>query len=717
MIGVDPPSDRELYDQLRDNGLSHEDAVKGVMARRSRHGSTPDAAGPAAVPAHERTDVGAGTIRSLLKGATFGFNDELSGAMNQAMHPLTPGAYATERDRIRAAEHAFHDEHPAIATTGEVAGGILPTIATLGGSAAVAGGSALARGAKTVATGAALSGLVGAGNAEGPIASQLRQIRDAAATGGALVGGGAVVGKLGGGLMRGVANVVGKPIGGASSQADRLLLQAIKRDDETPTSILAAYRARQGAKPETLADLAGENVRGLARGAQAVPGKAKNLLADTFEERAANQPARLAQDLESGMGLARQDTGQLVEDLIQQRAASAKPLYEQAYAHGAVDNPRINELLTLPWFKDAYRRARRLAAAEGVTLPQVYRAVAKPGKVLGADGQPTMKQVMELSGELPTVQTLDYLKRALDDVVNVGLRSTGKGGLGATEARAVRNLQREMLGILDQEVPAYGAARAQYAGDTGLREAVETGRDILKKDPRVVAREIADLSADEQQMYRVGALDAVRRKMDAAKDGRDLTRMIFGDEETRQRMQALFPDVNDFKAFAQQIEREATMAKTRNTVLAGSPTARIQSEIADMGGVDPSTVGQMMTGNVPGAITSQLTKLAQRRGQGLTSEVADQLGTRFAAGAKNPRDLEELLQVLESVDQRSTQRTTAVRRTTRTAASRAAPHATEDPRQASPGLSARERYDDLRDQGVPSDEATRRVRQEFGLTP
>ena len=54
-----------------------------------------------------------------------------------------------------------------------------------------------------------------------------------------------------------------------------------------------------------------------------------------------------------------------IKALVERGRAEARPLYDEAYAAGPIETPRLQGLLSRPSVKEAMKRARRLAAEEG----------------------------------------------------------------------------------------------------------------------------------------------------------------------------------------------------------------------------------------------------------------------------------------------------------------------------------------------------------------
>lgn len=582
-----------------------------------------------------------GPGRAALHGASLSTSDEIVGAA-RALPDIITGTPAREAlgrgiDAERASLARYQEEHPTAARVAEITGAVGSGFAggaalqTIRGAKAAQGASILVRGRQAAGAGAAAGAIAGAGGEEGGVEERA---------------GGALRGAAGGALLGGAVPIVGATasrsidrlrIGNAKDKAVRKVLEALGRDRKTPADVRTAAN-RLPARPESIMEVSGENMVGLGRGAQSVPGRAKDEIADVLRTRADEQMTRIVDDVESALGQRRQNVFQKAEDLIATKKAKAQALYDRAYKNPPIDDPVVRQAFELPAFRAAYSRAQRIAKAEGNPLPDI----GKDGKI--------------------SVRGIDLTKRGLDDLIESRMRS---GKMGRTEARALRKKLNDVLAVVDSKIDDYRVARAEFAGDSALEDALQAGRDFMKQDARLTASEIRALSAGEKELYRLGALDAIRKRMDDAADGRDLARTIFGSPERRAQLRALFDDDKAFEVFQDTMERETRMASVKNTVLGGSPTARIQAEQGDLGEM-LSTAADVATGNVPGlgrrvaniAIGNRLSRIDEA----VTNELAPLLTAGATGGNKR---LAALARVLERAEREAARRARAGDLTTR----------------------------------------------------
>lgn len=630
-------SDAHLWEKKVREGMSEAQATAYVQARRhTPHGSTRSWEDPAELDRNTRAmkPMGIGAkiregIGALAQGATFGWADELGAPLTAA---LSGESTDEARARLRAGQAQFHAQQPKTATA-----------LNMGGSMVVPGLGYAAGGLKGFLGGALLGAGSGALDAAG---NAPEGQRESAATQGAVLGGavaaaipafGVPLGRAVGRVAatdaaqaasrrlaasragRGIASMVRQAIPGLTpkERADEMLLNALERAGLTPADAVAKVQASR--KPVGLLDVGGNEVQKVARGARTAGGGVARDLPAALAQRTEGQGARIADDLTRGTGLTRPDVEGTVEDLIRTRRQNAKPLYEAAYGANPVDDDAVREAFQLPAFQAAYRRAQRIAATEGVKLPAIGKDVALP------------------------VQAIDYTKRGLDDLIESKMRA---GAMGRTEARALRERLNAVLERVDEIVPDYKAARAQFRGDTELKEAFELGADFLKMRPEQVKHALGKMTDGERAMFRRRAIDALLGKVDDVDDHLDVSKRIGASVTKRGRLKELFADEADFNAFKAALAEEADMFRAQHFITGGSNTADKLTELADLAGVDLGDLFQAAT-NPKSAMLRGASNLWQRAGQGYTRRVSDELAPSLTAGVDaNPTAVMDVLQRL-----------------------------------------------------------------------
>ena len=186
--------------------------------------------------------------------------------------------------------------------------------------------------------------------------------------------------------------------------------------------------------------------------------------------------------------------------------SGANKAYDEAYQFGAVDDPRILNLLkNNPNFKEAFKRAQIIAQneADADILAGGDGSAFKliPYEIVTKGGKPSINM-------LPDVRTLDYIKRGLDDLIRKGFDGTG---MAPAQANSLKKLKNQFVNVLDEVtevdgVSAYANARKVYAGDMEVIEALDNGfKNFGKMAPEEVSKAFENMSEGEAQAFLTGA--------------------------------------------------------------------------------------------------------------------------------------------------------------------------------------------------------------------
>jgi hypothetical protein len=351
------------------------------------------------------------------------------------------------------------------------------------------------------------------------------------------------------------------------------------------------------------------------------------------------------------------DEQRLVENLRN----NAKTVYDNAYSHGDVDDPRIIEALKDPQFQAFWTKARgiaetekRAAALRGedtkkFDLPEIY----KPSGKRDANGN----EILELH-KLPDVRTLDYIKRGIDATVDAGFRGQG---MSSAEANALRQLRREFVNAIDENVPAYKAARSQYSGDMEVLDAMRAGmNDFGKMDHEQISKLVTGMSEAEKEAFRTGVARDLYAKIMTPSGNFNAAQRIIGSPEMQAKLQPLFESPAHFDLFRNAMEREAQLFGQANKVLGGSQTGkRTQMREALEEG---SGAGEAIAGALTGGFWSSLTGIASRaiRSNTMTEEMADKLATMLMS--KDPKEVAAVVKLLENYAQEAAPKAAAATR-------------------------------------------------------
>jgi len=589
MVDKNAPVDH-IDKYLKEEGFTQESFAKALDLVKKSGGKT--------------AEYGVG--RSLAQGATFGFADELE-ALTKSL--VGQGTYEQNLAALELAKQKFGQQNPKTALGTEIAGGLpyalLPFLGTARYAQMAREASPLVRAGVTAGASAVTGALTGAlGGAGAAGVGERMAGAQAGGTLGGIVGGAAPavtrgIGAAGSRVVDVTSGIpvvqqVGKAVGLATGQtvdaanrAKAKLLEAMYRDKVSPADLEKMIAA--ATKPVGIVDVAGENVRSLADVAQKYPSEARQAAKLALEERGAGQAERIQADISKYLG-GFTDPFEYTNAIAQRQKQLSSPLYQKAYAYGEVTDPAVLKFLELPQFKKAAKEAQELLAAEGRSVDM----------------------------SMPTVEVLDQVKRGLDVLIK---RETDPFGKMTDLGRIYKNKKNEFLSELDSAVPDFGKARAAFAGEAELLDATKLGKDFYKQTATEANRTFAKLSPSEQEAYKVGALDAVKEKIQTAKDTADIRKRIFGSPAERNRVSSLFPDDATFKQFEKDMMTESVMRRTQEKILGNSATAERQLGMQQLE-AEPSFLGQLIEqGPLRGTIG-----YLKAQGQGVAGQTAEELG-------------------------------------------------------------------------------------------
>lgn len=536
-------------------------AMRQQSAQRNVPRETPQA------PASKKADI----VRSAVQGASFGFGDEAE-ALVRSLSPNR--TYGEEVEKIRGQMSQFREENPKLAMASEIAGGIavpgfgaaktvkagLSSAANVAQRAGAVRRAAGLAGARSAAIGGALGG---AGAAEGGLPERVLGAGVGAVAGGVL---GGALGYGAGAATRGAV----RGVQGASPLPDAGVEQAVRLSESSRVNLPAALRAaEQMASPETrVMDVIGTQAVRRATGIRTGGGEAGDIVERTMQDRLARTPERL-QRAAFSTGRRAENVVEAVNDLVRQREAASRPLYESTFQNAApIVDGEIETLLNTPLFSEASKRAERIMQNDRIKLEYLDTP----------------------AGRVPvrTPEFLDNVKKALDGLIYEGrLARNAEGGIGPAELRQAKMLRGEFVDMLDANIPGYAEARAAFAGPTALKDALESGLESATKrvTPEQLAADVADLGPSEREFFQRGYINALRLQI----DDNALKPAAIRTPAFTKRMQAVFG--NEGVAVAKALEEEVQLGVNAARTVLGSQTA---ANVAD----EASAQGGSVSGNI-----------------------------------------------------------------------------------------------------------------------
>jgi hypothetical protein len=510
-------------------------------------------------------------------------------------------AYNTEFAKQRAANDLARETNPKAYALGQLAGGAMtvpfaPELAPFKAAQAANALKPVALPAAKVLANAATAGagygaLTGAASA--PDLTNLPNVAENAGKGavtGAVLGPAVAAGVRG---VAGVGNIARKQYLAMTNPqrlADEIAARKLAAEaapGQTAIDVAQQARDKMAAaqqqaipQPVTMADVAGPKVQSLAGTITRDPNEAgsaatkfleqRHLGADPYNPDAIDtQKARISEALSDALGQGR--VRQVAEDLVDQRAKAAKPLYQAA------------EIKTIPY--DTPGGQALLAALD--RIPQ--KAKNNANRILSISNEGGNQVIWKQQGKklqlvaVPNVRRFNYIKQGLDQ--SIEREYDKETGRYSPEGKALIELKNEILSHLDNLVPEYKAARARFRGDTELLNALRQGRRFDRMTHDDVISEQAKLkTGTERELFRIGASEALRLRVNKSPHSADAVKQIYNSPEEIRKIREIARDPASFDALHKFLAQEGGMFKTGAKSIAGSETAARLAADADAGG-------------------------------------------------------------------------------------------------------------------------------------
>jgi hypothetical protein len=600
--------------------------------------------------------------RAVGQGLGLGFGDE---AIARVRSKMEGRPYEDVVREEREAYEKFQNRYPFAALGTELVSGVIPTLGLAmipgaGTPGAIAGGTRMAQAANRLRqslpgfmTGS-MGRAAGAGATTGAIAGAGSAV-EGERTGGAATGAttGAVLGpavaktiQAGGQGVSAIKNALRPSPGAVEQRATNKVLEAMGRDEMDPTALRDRMLADKNLGVQSTVMDASPSLSSLGEAVVTRPGPGRKILGTGLNE-------RLEGGREAAASRAMRDVGKGVDYVAQEDAlmgklrANASSLYDQAYAHGSVDDTRILKVLDDDTFKKAFKEAQAIASKE-----------ARAAELRGEDPSRFMlKDIYDLDeagnmvtvGKIPDVRTLDYVKRGIDALIDKGYRGEG---MSKAEANALKDLKRAYVEVIDQNVPEYAAARAKYAGDIEVLDALRLGRtDYLspKMLPNEAKKLVDGMSDAERDALRAGVAQSLLTKVMDAPQQINAAQRIIGAPATRKRLEALFQDPNEYKVFEAALRREYELFRNAQDIVRGSRTANKTEALKDLkaGNSIFDIAGEAIdvAAGSPGSVIGRVLKYLQARTT-LDEQTAGEVATMLKSGSM--QEVDDTLRRLES---------------------------------------------------------------------
>jgi hypothetical protein len=592
--------------------------------------------------------------RAVGQGLGLGFGDEAIAKVRAKMEGRPYDQVVAEE---RAAYQRFQDKHPFAAIGTELVSGLVPTIGMAmmpgaGTPGAVAGASRTALAAERLMSAlpsvmkGPMARAAGSAGATGAIAGAGSETEGNRGSG-ALAGGatGAVVGptvakglQVAGKGVSAVKNAIRPSANAVEERATNKVLEAMGRDEMDAQGLRDRMAADRAMGVNSTVMDATPSLSTLGEAVVTRPGSGRKILGTGLNERleggreAAGQ--RALQSIGKGVDYTAQE-----DKLIGTLRSNANSMYDTAYAHGSVDDTRILKVLEDDTFKKAFKEAQAISSKE-----------ARAAELRGED--PTRFQLNDIYeadkdgnllsvGKIPDVRTLDYIKRGIDALIDKGYKGEG---MGKAEANALKDLKKAFVGVIDENVPEYATARAKYAGDMEVLDALRLGRtDYLtpKMLPAEAKKLVDGMSDAERDALRAGVAQSLLTKVMDAPQQVNAAQRIIGAPATRKRLEALFADPNEYKVFEAALQRESELFRNAQDIVRGSRTANKTEALNDLksgnGIFDIAGEAVDVAAGSPGSVMGRVLKYLQARTT-LDEKTAGEVAKMLKSGSQQEVD-------------------------------------------------------------------------------
>lgn len=600
--------------------------------------------------------------RAVGQGLGLGFGDEAVARVRAKMEGRPYDQVVAEE---RAAYQKFQDKHPYAALGTELVSGIIPTVGMAmipgaGTPGAMLGGTRMAMAAQRFASAlprfmtGTTARVAGSGAATGAISgagSETEGNRTLGATEGGVTGAilGPTVAKTGqiiGKTAKAVKNAISPSANAVEERATNKVLEAMSRDDMDAKKLADRLNSDINLGVKSTVMDASPSLSSLGEAVVTRPGPGRKILGTGLNERLEGgreaAGARALKDIGKNVDYTAQE-----DTLMGKLRSNANNLYDTAYAHGSVDDTRILKVLEDDTFKKAFKEAQAIAGKEAraAELRGEDASRFKLNDIYGQDKDGNLTTV----GKIPDVRTLDYIKRGIDALIDKGYRGEG---MSKAEANALKDLKKAYVSVIDENVPEYATARAKYAGDMEVLDALRLGRtDYLspKMLPAEAKKLVDGMSDGERDALRAGVAQSLLTKVMDAPQQVNAAQRIIGAPATRKRLEALFQDPNEYKVFEAAMQRESELFRNAQDIVRGSRTANKTEAMNDLkassGIFDIAGEAVDVAIGSPGSVIGRVLKALQARAT-LDEKSAGEIAKMLKSGTV--QEMQDTLNRLEA---------------------------------------------------------------------
>ena len=320
----------------------------------------------------------------------------------------------------------------------------------------------------------------------------------------------------------------------------------------------------------------GEGVMPVVRQATAKMGKAREDVLEQLGERTAGAAERVSEVAEKA--LPKGNARQVAAQIKQRRSENADEMYGQAFDefvpdedvvssvaklfHGKTSLPKLNSIL--PKAMNTVRNDVKLRE-RGITIP-----LSKTVEVAGKQVSKPL-EITDLSPQTFT-RVLNNVKTSLDDEISSSMKK-GKWG----KVRELTNLKDSFIEIIDDANPLYATARANFAGETALKNALEMGETLYNKkiSNETVRSFLKNATESEKEHFRLGISKFVQDQLES---GTVNNIKVLFNKDFKQKLKSAWPDEESFNAFENTVRNEIKMSQNVSKLKTGAGTVPGEEE-------------------------------------------------------------------------------------------------------------------------------------------
>jgi hypothetical protein len=341
------------------------------------------------------------------------------------------------------------------------------------------------------------------------------------------------------------------------SNAESRVLQGLENEGLTPSEWLKHItRAQRLGVPVTGMDMGGIELRALGEAAMNPENPETRQVYQETVDRQSGSRARV--DEQINKALKPDDYFATQKKLKSDLRKNAKPVYDELKKkYPYLKSEALMQLMGTPSGKKAVKEATKSIRD-------------RPGATLGKTD--ALGMITK-----PSIEFLDEVKDQLDDMINREENSTGeyKATKKGRRLRELRNALRNEVDTLTTDpktgVSAYKEARAQYAGDLEVQDALRFGRhEFLKLPSGEVEDAIKDMNFSQRDALRTGVAQALFEK--TSKTGRRVNPAdkVADTADVQDKLRLLFDKPNEYKIFKEALDLEMRLFdESKSTISRG----------------------------------------------------------------------------------------------------------------------------------------------------